>query len=183
MLAERENQIISPGFPLFHPDLSTNNLFVDDDLNVTCIIDWACASSVPKSMLLVCPGLPHSRNPPSLDFIASFTEGFVERKGFDGQPALLFENSNDLWQFARLVNLDSIQDYDRFSKLFQSLVPGQELHEKLHDLKKRDEFINSLRSYPNTPRHPRKYGMRNSTLNVTGPRDWHWHAIWRQWQI
>lgn len=145
LLAERENQIISPSFPLFHPDLSTNNLFVDDDLNVTCIIDWACTSSVPKSTLLVCPGLPHSRNPPSLDCIASFKEGFLEGKGFDGQPALPFENSNDLWQFARLVNLDSIQDYDHFSKLFQSLAPGQELYTKLHDLKKRDEFINSLK--------------------------------------
>lgn len=56
LLTERENQIISPAFPLFHPDLSLNDLFVDDDLNVTCIIYWAaCTSSVPKSMLLVCP--------------------------------------------------------------------------------------------------------------------------------
>ncbi|KAL3496392.1 hypothetical protein BJX62DRAFT_119369 [Aspergillus germanicus] len=49
------------GFPLYHPDLSTQNIFVDDDLNITCIIDWAFASSVPPAMLLVCPGLPHPR--------------------------------------------------------------------------------------------------------------------------
>ena len=27
------------GFPLCHPDLSTRNIFVDSDLNITCIID------------------------------------------------------------------------------------------------------------------------------------------------
>lgn len=77
LLAERDDQILSSGFPLFHPDLSTSNLFVDDDMNVTCLIDWACTSSVPKPMLLVCPGLPHSRNPTPLEFVDSFAQGFV----------------------------------------------------------------------------------------------------------
>lgn len=27
------------GFPLHHPDLSVNNSFVDDDFNITCILD------------------------------------------------------------------------------------------------------------------------------------------------
>ena len=34
-------------YPLGHPDLSTSNIFVDDDFNITCIIDWAFSSTVP----------------------------------------------------------------------------------------------------------------------------------------
>lgn len=47
-------------FALHHPDLSVNNIFVDKDFNITCIIDWAFCSSVPISMLLTAPGLPQS---------------------------------------------------------------------------------------------------------------------------
>jgi hypothetical protein len=50
------------GFPLHHPDLSASNVFVDDDCNVTCIIDWAFSSFVPMPVLLMTPGLPHSRD-------------------------------------------------------------------------------------------------------------------------
>jgi hypothetical protein len=74
--------------PQYHPDFSTNNVFVDDDLNVACIIDWACTASVPKSMLL-CPGLPHSRNETQPYLAESFAEGFIEGQGFDGQQTLL----------------------------------------------------------------------------------------------
>ncbi|KAB8264394.1 hypothetical protein BDV32DRAFT_135311 [Aspergillus pseudonomiae] len=37
-------------FPLCHSDLSVNNIYVDDDYNITCIIDWAFCSSVPEAM-------------------------------------------------------------------------------------------------------------------------------------
>jgi len=33
----------SGNFPLYHPDLSVNNIYVDDDYNITCLIDWAFA--------------------------------------------------------------------------------------------------------------------------------------------
>ena len=44
-------------FPLCHPDLSVNNIYVDDDYNITFIIDWAFASSVPEPMLLAALGI------------------------------------------------------------------------------------------------------------------------------
>jgi hypothetical protein len=48
-----------PGpFPLHHPDLSANNIFVDDDFNIILIIDWSFCSSVPLAVLLAPPGLP-----------------------------------------------------------------------------------------------------------------------------
>jgi aminoglycoside phosphotransferase (APT) family kinase protein len=36
------------GYILFHADMSVNNMLVDDDLNVTAVIDWDWTSSVPK---------------------------------------------------------------------------------------------------------------------------------------
>lgn len=39
----------APGFPLYHHDISTQNLFIDDDMNITCIIDWAFYSTVPPA--------------------------------------------------------------------------------------------------------------------------------------
>lgn len=39
LLAEKEKQFKCWGFPLYHPDLSTGNIFVDDKFNITCIID------------------------------------------------------------------------------------------------------------------------------------------------
>lgn len=39
-------------FAIHHADLSVNNIYVDEDFNITCIIDWAFCSAVPLSMLL-----------------------------------------------------------------------------------------------------------------------------------
>ncbi|KAJ6151673.1 hypothetical protein N7470_006801 [Penicillium chermesinum] len=64
-------------FPLYHPDLSVNNIYVDDDYNITCIIDWAFASSIPESMLLTAPGLPQYRDEISLELQVSFIDGFI----------------------------------------------------------------------------------------------------------
>ncbi|KAJ5109932.1 Aminoglycoside phosphotransferase [Penicillium argentinense] len=41
----------SETFPLYHPNPSVNNIYVDDDYNITYIIDWAFASSIPEPML------------------------------------------------------------------------------------------------------------------------------------
>ncbi|UKZ65831.1 uncharacterized protein TrAtP1_007021 [Trichoderma atroviride] len=44
-------------FTLSHPDLHVGNIYVDDDLNITCIIDWSSASTGPIAELLATPGL------------------------------------------------------------------------------------------------------------------------------
>lgn len=75
-IAQRTNRYPTPSlpdpFPLHHPDLSANNIFVDDNFNITSIIDWACCSSVPLAMLLAPPGLPQSRHALSEDLIKVF---------------------------------------------------------------------------------------------------------------
>lgn len=70
--------VIKPGtFPLCHPDLSVNNIFVDDDYNISCIIDWAFSSSIPESMLLAPPGLPQYCDELTSDFQMPFINGFI----------------------------------------------------------------------------------------------------------
>ncbi|KFY61291.1 hypothetical protein V497_03038 [Pseudogymnoascus sp. VKM F-4516 (FW-969)] len=43
------------GFSLCNPDLSASNRFVDSELNITCVIDLAFASTVPVSTSLITP--------------------------------------------------------------------------------------------------------------------------------
>jgi hypothetical protein len=44
-------------FSLYYPDLNVNNIFIDDEYNITCLIDWAFCFSVLLSVFLALPGL------------------------------------------------------------------------------------------------------------------------------
>jgi hypothetical protein len=63
-------------FPLYHADLRVNNIYVDDS-NITCVVDWAFASSVPESILLIPPRLPQYSDEICLELRMSFIDGFV----------------------------------------------------------------------------------------------------------
>ncbi|RAK98725.1 phosphotransferase family protein [Aspergillus ibericus CBS 121593] len=116
----------SDTFPLCHPDLSVNNIYVDDEYNITCVIDWAFASSIPESMLLTVPGLPQYRDeiPPELH--KSFIDGFLaampgsmeDRSTRRYRDAL--ERSQISWNVSRLLNLDSIADYSLFARVWRA---------------------------------------------------------------
>ncbi|KAL2846312.1 hypothetical protein BJX68DRAFT_256522 [Aspergillus pseudodeflectus] len=67
----------SNSFPLYHADLSVNNIYVDEDFNITCIIDWGFASSVPEFMLLAPPDLPQLRDEISQELYKPFSGGFL----------------------------------------------------------------------------------------------------------
>ncbi|GFG00835.1 aminoglycoside phosphotransferase [Aspergillus udagawae] len=112
-------------FPLCHADLSVNNIYVDENYNVTCIIDWAFASSIPESMLLAVPGLPQygdkispELHRPFIDgFIAAIPESIEERLVNRYREAL--ERGQVSWDLSRLLNLDSIADYNLFATVWQ----------------------------------------------------------------
>ena len=36
-------------FVLHRPDLSVNSIYIDEDFNITCIIDWAYSSATTRS--------------------------------------------------------------------------------------------------------------------------------------
>ncbi|QSS65103.1 hypothetical protein I7I51_05944 [Histoplasma capsulatum] len=103
------------GYPLHHPDLSVNNIFVDEDYNITCIIDWAFSSSVPIAMLLATPGLPHPRDEiePALDsaFRARVAKYFMREKNVTLHQTV--------WEMTR-------KDYNLFAELYR-LIYGQQM--------------------------------------------------------
>ncbi len=114
---------LGDGFPLRHPDLSMNNIFVDDDYNITCIIDWAFSCSVPIGELLTTPGLPHPRDQPESAFVAAFRAGFMTQKAGEGEEiySSMWEIADKVWHFMRLVNFDALQDCYHFTALYSSV--------------------------------------------------------------
>ena len=109
-------------FTLSHPDLHVGNLYVDDDLGITCIIDWSSASLGPITELLATPSLGSSAAPPSDYLAAAFRSGFSQQAS-KVAPELcrsdLWERSDRMWHFSRLVRLLSKYDYEHFRRLYE----------------------------------------------------------------
>ncbi|KAE8396791.1 kinase-like domain-containing protein [Aspergillus pseudonomiae] len=123
-------------FPLCHADLSVNNIYVDDQYNITCIIDWAFASSIPESMLLGAPGLPQYCDEISSELLAPFRDGFIAampgsiEKELGARYRESLERSQVSWRLSRLLSLDSIEDYDLFATVWHSARgPGEDMGE------------------------------------------------------
>ncbi|KAF4462691.1 kinase-like domain [Fusarium albosuccineum] len=106
------------GFTLSHPDLHLGNIFVDEDLNITCIIDWGSATSGPITELLATPGLAGSSSPPSRAQIDAFGSGFTAEEATKIAPDD-WKKGEMMWYFSRLVRLLSKQDYDLFRVLYE----------------------------------------------------------------
>jgi hypothetical protein len=110
------------GFPLYHHDISTQNLFVDEDMNITSVIDWAFSSTVPPAQVLSTPGLPHPR-----DLMLDVPVASAFRSGFEAENERSSNRSvidPDDWKrgqivsrFMRLVNQDALQDYHHLEAL------------------------------------------------------------------
>ena len=116
-------------FCLHHPDLNVNNIFVDDDCQITCIIDWVFCSTVPLSVLFMAPGLPQSRDTLEAPLAAAFEDGLnnailADNKGDAVRKYLhklrAFPGSNDFaWSFYRLASFDSAGDFYLFDEIWQ----------------------------------------------------------------
>jgi hypothetical protein len=79
---------LESGFPLSHPDFRMDNIFVDDDLNITYIIDWAFSSTVPISTLMT-PSLPHPRDDVDTTLVPTFRASFTRQflgKRYQAEP-------------------------------------------------------------------------------------------------
>jgi hypothetical protein len=122
-------------FPLCHPDLSVNNIFIDHEYNITCIIDWAFCTSVPLPELLTMPGLPQSRNEIEQSLKTPFEDGFRQaaRMGRkrpspeqESPYCQLLRQSRPMWLCSRLLNFDSTKDYDLLQDLWNSIRPRDE---------------------------------------------------------
>ncbi|KAF5976571.1 kinase-like domain-containing protein [Fusarium coicis] len=106
----------STDFTISHPDLHTGNIFVDEDLNITCIIDWGSATTGPVTELLATPGLAGSSQPPPAAFAAAFQAGFSEE--FPEFRQGMWTRGEMMWHFSRLVRILSGQDLPLFRRLY-----------------------------------------------------------------
>ncbi|KAJ5731684.1 Aminoglycoside phosphotransferase [Penicillium malachiteum] len=120
----------SNSFPLYHPDLSANNIFVDDDFNIKSIIDRPFCSSVPLSVLLSPPGLPQSRYKLPEELHRAFKEGYKDACRADspkGHHSLasdavaILEDTEFTWSLIRLLTFDSLHDFRLFRTLWDEV--------------------------------------------------------------
>ncbi|KAF4998054.1 hypothetical protein FDECE_11906 [Fusarium decemcellulare] len=105
------------GFTISHPDLHLGNIFVDEDLNITCIIDWGSTTTGPITELLATPGLAGSSSPPSKAQINTFRSSFITEGATNIDPDD-WKKGEMMWYFSRLVRLLSKQDYNLFKSLY-----------------------------------------------------------------
>ncbi|KAI9155781.1 hypothetical protein HJFPF1_08370 [Paramyrothecium foliicola] len=112
------------GFPLRHFDTSINNIFVDDDMNITSMIDWAFASAVPFTEILATPGMPHSRETPEEFLVASYQSGFAQHS----KQGISCEDTGNLWHFQRFLSMDSAQDFTHFQALYSLAAKMEPSH-------------------------------------------------------
>ncbi|KAJ6109131.1 Aminoglycoside phosphotransferase [Penicillium sp. IBT 16267x] len=111
-------------FPLCHADLSVNNIYVDDEHNITCIIDWAFALSIPEFMMLATPGLPQYRDEIDSELYIPFLDGFIAAMPGSIEERVIhkyretLERSQVSWRLSRLLSLDSISDYNLFATVW-----------------------------------------------------------------
>ncbi|CAK7271449.1 hypothetical protein SEPCBS119000_004610 [Sporothrix epigloea] len=116
-LSEMVPRLISTGpFVLSHPDLHCGNIFVDDDFNITSIIDWSSASTGPLTELLAIPERNDSFLPPKESLVAAFRSGFCQG-GQTIEPEQ-WRTADKIWHFTRLVRMLSVQDYVHFKALY-----------------------------------------------------------------
>ncbi len=79
-------------FPLCHIDLHYNNILIDDDFNITGIIDWSDSQTVPLEQFLISPefgtfpGLSVEQNAPIVAFREKFAASLRKRERGDNLP-------------------------------------------------------------------------------------------------
>ncbi|KAF5669496.1 kinase-like domain-containing protein [Fusarium circinatum] len=156
-LSEMVNDLSSDGatgFTISHPDLHLGNIYVDENFNITSIIDWSSASTGPVSEILAAPSLGNSAAPPSVFLAASFRSGFIQeatQKAQDLPDGVLWKRSERMWYFTRLTRLLSKNDYQLFERLFEliyekdAFVDGKErILGLFHERASRDENVKLL---------------------------------------
>ncbi|KMU72819.1 hypothetical protein CISG_03253 [Coccidioides immitis RMSCC 3703] len=114
--------------------LNVNNIFIDEEYNITCLIDWAFCSSLPLSVAVTEPGLPQSRHELSEQLREEFRQGFQETPYVMSQQvdlkerALLcriLQHSRPMWLLSRVLNFDATVDYPLLNDLWAIVNPNR----------------------------------------------------------
>ncbi|OAA56353.1 Aminoglycoside phosphotransferase [Niveomyces insectorum RCEF 264] len=116
-------------FYLKHPDLHGGNIFVDEHVNITGIIDWSYTTTVPLAELWATPRI--WTNEPTL---AAVFRGVAEEAAAIGgksavPPAIeldrFWDKVDKLQHFQQFVRLLSPRDYDHFAALLEQNSDGE----------------------------------------------------------
>jgi hypothetical protein len=114
------------GSTISHSDLHIGNLYVDDDFNITFLIDWSSSSTGPLTELMTTPTFVDPRMPSSRELVTAFRSGFGHAAGVvqasDSSP---WRKSEGILHFSRLVRLLSRSDYSLFEKKHLSCFTSQ----------------------------------------------------------
>ncbi|KAI0395605.1 kinase-like domain-containing protein [Xylariaceae sp. FL0594] len=130
------------GFVLSHPDLHLGNIFVDDELNITCIIDWSSTTTGPLTELLATPALGGLRDSPSKSLVAAFRDAYMQRSpNMAAQISRLglWRKSEMMWYFCRLTRLLCANDFALFKGFFSLACDAEAPVETRED---REEGLN-----------------------------------------
>ncbi|KAI4156828.1 MAG: hypothetical protein L6R39_000994 [Caloplaca ligustica] len=115
-------------FAIQHPDLSANNIYVDEKFNIICVIDWAFSSAVPLPILLTAPGLPQSYHELDTLLLPSLESGFRHGLEVHAHPysadiistlCQTLRDNRPTWLLSRLLNFESITDYHLLKELWE----------------------------------------------------------------
>lgn len=160
------------GFPLIHPDLHHSNVFVDDNFNITCLIDWSSAHTTPVTEMPLASRL--KSNPPSDTEFDHFEEGF----GSEGDLELPDEwrgKARVLWPFERLIRMLARQELALFEMLFDlawpsSSIPMPELFFQRSKMEDNRKLLAELAADDMTPEDVEKeeayVGMRDNKAEI-----------------
>jgi hypothetical protein len=134
------------------PDLSMSNIFIDDDFNITCIIDWTSCFTVPLPTLLITPSLPHPRDDVDPEMASIFKESVISHSP---QMKDVLEDPSSWYLaqksrlFMQLADLDGCEDYHHFIELYTSVhtdLSGTDVRELFDALRVTDTFTGEAES-------------------------------------
>jgi hypothetical protein len=122
MIPDMAHDSQNDGFLLEHSDLGIQNMFVDDEFNITCILDWdSLCSTVPLETLITHAPLPARSFIPTDSDEKAFEVGFESaEENIDHRCPLtdILKSSQVRRDFDRLLHKDErIDDCRRFQRL------------------------------------------------------------------
>ncbi|OAA61774.1 Protein kinase-like domain protein [Niveomyces insectorum RCEF 264] len=113
------------GFPLMHPDLHGGNIFVDDDMNVTCIIDWSSATTVPVAQLLSTPNF-WGGNPRFAACFRTTASAALPTQANDAGRDAFWAKTDKFRLFEELARSVRTRDYDCFFELLADQITDRD---------------------------------------------------------
>lgn len=126
---------------IWHDDLSLSNILVDEDGNITALIDWECVSAMPRWVATKLPRFlegPNREREPKREEYADESVGQSEASGADEGDQLDNEGKNELY-WIHLLEYETTQLRKVYRKRMRELQPEWEAIRNENGLK--DDFF------------------------------------------